>query len=175
MLVLALLMAGCAQTQVSVTSDREPSGVAHQTRDDDEYWMIWVHGTETQSCAREPCATAQCSIVFDHELDPESKTFRRANNTAPKAPWVIVAFDVFDDGSCPVAYSHSYNESSVEQHIRVTKLTLDVHANGTLRVNGGWHPLGERARMTYETAERRGEFVTENLGAWPQRAIVGNG
>lgn len=175
MLALILLLAGCTETTVVVTGGREPSGVAHQTRGDDEYWMIWIHGTETQSCGRDPCVIAQCSIVFDHQVEPNTRTFRHADPTAPKAPWAIVAFDVFDGGSCPIAYSHSFNETHVEQHFRVTTLTLDIHANGTLRVNGGWYPIGERERITYETDDHRGEFLVENLGAWAQGAIVATG
>jgi hypothetical protein len=164
-LLLMLVLAGCAM-KTRVSMDHEPSGIPAQTRGDDEFWMVWVHGDETRPCSGVVCSRVSCSIVFDHSVDPAARAFRHANESAPEAPRTLLAFDVFDEGGCPVAYKHGFDLAKAHEPMGATSVDIVIHEDGSLVVNGENTPIGQRSRFTYDTGEERGEFVVENLGAW---------
>lgn len=171
-LALAPALAGCLSPSTRVVTP-EGGFPADLDRGADEYWMVWVHGNETKD--RGPFdARAMCSIVFDHEVDPETKALRLGERYADwSGVQVVVAFDHFDDGDCPLAYEAHLDETRIVQEMGAAgRLTVEVHVNGTARIDGAtWVEAGRRVSVGYEASETRGEYVVEALGAWPRSGI----
>lgn len=169
-----LLLAGCTQLQPEGPATVEPSHVEETSRGPDEYWMVWAHGTERSTCEGPFCSRAICSVLFDHEVVAAQRAFRHANRSAPERPWVVVAFDHFTDGDCPLAYGHAFDATRVTARMgEWGDLTLEVLPGGDVRANGHDVPLGQRATWRYDPAGFEGEFHVENLGAWPTASLRG--
>lgn len=169
--LLLLLAAGCARPTEG-PSVIQPSGVEAGPLPEASFWMVWAYGTEREPCPGDLCARVQCSIVFDHEVEPARQAFRHANASAPGGPWAVVAFDHFTEGDCPLAYAHAFNATRASARMGAWgELRIDVLRNGDVYANGDKVPLGQRATWRYEEGGKEGEFSVENLGAWPWRGI----
>lgn len=168
--LLLFLAGGCARPTEGPAV--QPSGVDAGPLPDASYWMVWAYGTEREPCAGPLCARVQCSIAFDHEVEPARQAFRHANASAPGAPWLVVAFDHFTEGDCPLAYAHAFDATRATARMGAWgHLTLDVLRSGDAFVNGDKVPLGQRATWRYEVDGKEGEFRVENLGAWPHAGL----
>ncbi len=148
--------------------------------------MVWVHGNETRERVSGPeGALAMCSIAFDHDIDRAARVLRYSAHTHkidPKTVEWVVAFDHWERwSSCPAAYTLHFNEDPTIQRMgREGELKIEVRGDGTLIVKEQVVPLGQRARFTYEATDRDGattwrilgDYVVENLGAWPKSGLT---
>lgn len=173
LLLAVLVAAGCLSPSTKVVTPE--GGVPADTeRGRDEYWMVWVHGRETKE--RGPFdARAFCSIVFDHDVNTTRRELRLGDGYADWAGvQVVLAFDVFDDGDCPIAYEVHLDKTRVVQAMGAAgNSTFEVHANGSARIDGDtWVRAGQRVRVDHEGADgASGWFTVEALGAWPRGGI----
>lgn len=185
LLVLALSLAGCLDGAGDPSVDRQGPTVtgepSDETRGEDEYWMVWVDGRQVL----DPPPRYVCSVVFDHEVEPDEETVRYSNDTYsfdPDEVTYLVAFDLWETGSsCPQAYSLHPDVAPVTEPMGgYGNLTLEPAANGSIMLETGtWLQPGQQASYSYETTKPSGGethdvsgwFNVTHLGAWPQDGL----
>lgn len=174
LLAVGLLFAGCFTTAPSSTVTLEPTEPTYAVREADAYWMVWIRGNQTrEEFPFDPRAV--CSLVFDHEVHVDAHALTYASRRyadAPESPDVVIAWDHFDEGGCPLAYGLDFAPAAAARMGHYGELTVGLEPDGTLVLDGQTRiPLGERARVAYEGRDEgrsvHGEFLVENLGTWP--------
>lgn len=188
LLLLPLLLAvaaGCAGVSAEPLRVEPREDATPAPRGEGTYWLVWVHGTQTEEEPAPMRSVAVCGIVFDHELDPDARTLRHVNASAP-APGDVrlaVAFDLWEpEGDCPLEYRVLFNEPDASDAAFGAYGPLELRVredDGALVAQGREVPLGSRAVLEYVAREgmvkRAGHVVVENLGAWPQAGVQGPG
>lgn len=180
----AALTAGCLGPDGSEGwLDREVQIVdgaasAEGERGEDEYWMVWVRGNETDErdpqavCARQPP---------NYRLHPGNETVvydNRSYDFTAEEVTALVAYD-HEDRSSGCAEIERLVANPREGHVEVMgeygDVSITIRDDGTLLVDERAVLLGEAAEVTYEGTppdpERvhvEGSFRAEVLGAWPQ-------
>lgn len=155
-LVLCVLAAGC-------------SGDAGHALADGEFWMVWVHGEEPRGCPT--CSVPECDLRFDHGVDPAARVFHHLNESAPRDPWLVLAYDVMTAGGCPVAYRHAFDVGEDAQRIRDATLHVEASRDGTLLVDGERVEVGGSRRVAWTAEGGPAEARVEHLGAWPEANV----
>lgn len=151
------------------------------TRAEDEYWMVWVRGNETDE--REPQAVCD-RLPQNYRLSPGNETVvydNRSYDFAPEEVTVLIAFD-HEDRSSQCAEVERLVADPREGYVvtmgEYGDLSITVREDGTLLLGERAVLLGEAAKVTYEGTppdpERvhvEGSFRAEVLGAWPQQSL----
>lgn len=183
-LLVAAALAGCTRPyEPSVpgyTLDRFETGV-DDTRERGEHWMVWIHGAQS----RDPPPGHVCDVAWDHSVDPGARRVDYHNGSYAFDPGdvrVLVAWDVFDGVSCPLAYALDADPSgpAVREVGRLGNLSVEVQGDGALVLDGthvlergtGAHLRYDRTVATEEGTRRfEGNVTVELLGAWSQDGL----
>lgn len=182
--VATVFLAGCIGHVDDL--DREVQIVAgaadaDETRDGDEYWMVWVRGNETDERAQPFVCTR---VLPNYRLDVGDRSVVYSNGSYgfdPDEVRVLVAFDHEDRSSQCSEAEHLVADPEPE-HVQEMgewgELALTVREDGTLVADGHEIELGVAAAFSYEGTPQDpdklhvdGGFRVEVLGAWPQEKL----
>lgn len=182
---LSVTAAGCVAP--GLDQNEAPVGtlvdapVADATRGPDQYWLVWLHGSETVAGPN-----VACSRIPDHDIDPAARTLSYNPDTyaiRPSSTRAVLALDHLRPEGCVAAYGLVPDPSApVTRAIGgYGPLTITIRDDGSLRVGDQTVPLGKALTFTYdqpdpETGVRsRGSFRVENLGAWDRSDLRAQG
>lgn len=155
--------------------------VTDTSRSQDEYWMVWIHGNETDERKNQ----AVCSrLPPDYRIDRANESVvyeNRSYDFEPANVTTLLAFD-HEDRSSQCAEAEHLVANPQDAHPQAMgeygTLSLTVREDGTVLVDGKQVSLGETAEVTYEGTPPDpdklhvdGRFLVENLGAWDQQRL----
>lgn len=159
-----------------VSTDREP-----EQRAEDEILIARLHGNETREAVEGEPSHGVCDVAFSHRLDVANRTLTydggRYEALDPNQTWGLLATEHWDEATfCPIAYAlHTEPDEGVEVALgEAENVTVALHEDGRLVVQGRTVEQGEAARVTYsyESSQdgtvyrHEGAFTVEVLGAW---------
>lgn len=182
--VVLLGLAGCLSDEPEPSLERDIRIVDADTdetaRAEDEYWMVTVQGEEVDEEENQPVCGR---LPPNYDIHPANRSVVYNNSSYtfdPQQVTTLLAYDHEDkSASCPEAEHLVANPDA--DHVQAMggygNLTLTVHANGTVVVDGERVPLGQAAEVTYEGRPARGghvegSFRVVNLGAWDQANLT---
>ena len=189
-LLAAFLLPAWAGCLDRAGPDLSPNdGVVTGARGPDDYWLVRVTGQEDRTARTPgPQSVAMCSLAFSHSIDTANRELTFASRQYPDVTAgdfdVLVAFEHFDHGSCPLAYGLRLGGGPHAADMgHYGNISLSVEANGDVVLDDARIPLGQTGAYHYDDTTIEGgvvfdvvgAFKVTNLGAWPVAGVSAQG